>query len=174
MSQKYHLAICELFNRSVHGIVENVSSKDVETHYLVNETILPSDIIFNYLDPDDQNLDNLANYVDWRVQRFQSLHPDACHHKYIRNYSNIMTDENIHLPKIVKMITLPGGERVALIKMFWLKCIQRKWREVVRQRNNILQQRTQNNALLYRELHHTWPEDCRTLPSLKGMLHRYR
>jgi len=171
MTDNYHLAICELFNPTIHGFVENVSSKDVETHYLVNETLSPDQLTFDYTDKDPWNFDNLAIYACWRTSKFQSMDAVLCNHNYIRNYRNIMSNEHMHLPNIVKSFTLPGGELVAVIKMFWLKCIQRKWKKIVQQRKLVIQHRKQSKSLIYREIHHTWPLDCRILPTLQGMFY---
>jgi len=57
-----------------------------------------------------------------------------------------------------------------ILKTFWIRIIQRTWRRVMNERNQILKERKKINSLLYRELHGKFPNGCAFLPTIQGML----
>jgi hypothetical protein len=50
-------------------------------------------------------------------------------HPTIRNFSNIQESLDLSLQIIHKHI-LPTGERICILKTFWIRCIQRKWKKI--------------------------------------------
>lgn len=57
-----------------------------------------------------------------------------------------------------------------VIKTFWLKLVQRKWKKIYKQRQQIIQKRSCPGALLHREIIGNWQHDIAHLPSILGLL----
>ena len=72
--------------------------------------------------------------------------------------------------EIIDYFCLPGEEMVGICKTFWLKMIQRKWKQVYAERQRIMQKRQSTKELLHRERHGQWSPDTAHLPTLRGML----
>jgi len=72
--------------------------------------------------------------------------------------------------EIAECFYLPSQECVSILKTFWLKIIQRKWKNIMRDRENIIRKRCHPNSLIYREIYGKWPINCSYYPSLRGML----
>jgi hypothetical protein len=77
------------------------------------------------------------------------------------------------IPEIAQCILLPSGERMCIIKTFWLKLIQRKWKQIYQKRKEIYNNRKLVSSILFREKNGRWPHNCIHIPSLKGMLSNY-
>jgi hypothetical protein len=91
-------------------------------------------------------------------------------HDIYRNYKQIITRENYIKPEITDCVYLNTGHYVAILKTFWLRLIQRKWKNIIKERENIVKKRCTLNSLRHRELTGKWPNDCLHFPQLKGML----
>ena len=91
-------------------------------------------------------------------------------HNIFRNYREIITNQNYVKPEITECIYLDTGHCVAIIKTYWLKLIQRKWKNILKKRENIIKKRCHPNSISHREITGKWPKDCSNYPSLKGML----
>ena len=156
---KYNIILCELYNHYLHGVTENVI---INSHYLVSWR-------FKQL-----NMYCIEDIADDENQRYSELyeqnHPFIRKHLIYKNYKNIIVRENYIKPEIALCIYLPTNECVAILKTFWLKIIQRKWKNIIKQRICIIQKRSNLNALKHRELLGKWSRDCCYYPTLKGML----
>lgn len=187
---KNYVMLCELHHPGIHGKT-NDSDTNIETHYLVYDRFDPiTGISFCYLDEyeeldtdgeydsdddiDDRELSNLrnqmeflrgvySNQLNFNLQNFGS-------HPTIRNYHNIITKPDYIKPEIGQYIILPTQESIAILKTFWLRIIQKKWKKVFQQRKNIIRQRCYLSNLSIREIQGIWPETCVNLPGLRGML----
>ena len=93
----------------------------------------------------------------------------------INMHSNYNINNRIQMPRlkieIAECIELETNERIAIIKTFWIKLIQRTWKNVLKQRNIIIKKRCNLNSLIYKEINGKWPKECNYYPGLKGMLH---
>lgn len=92
--------------------------------------------------------------------RFKKLH---------MNLINTLNHSNLRL-EIAECIYLPSEHCVSILKTFWLKIIQKKWKQIIKERNQCITKRCSLNAIKYREIYGKWPADCSKLPQLKGML----
>ena len=90
-------------------------------------------------------------------------------HKIYRNYKHIISQKNYIKPEIADCIYLNSGHCVAVLKTYWIRIIQRKWKSICKEKNNIIQLRRSLSSQRYREIHGYWPEGARNIPSLKGM-----
>ena len=72
--------------------------------------------------------------------------------------------------EIAECIYLPSLHCVPIIKTYWIRLIQRKWKNIMAARKAIIQKRYCASSLIYREMHGKWSADCSFYPVLKGML----
>lgn len=149
---KYNISISELYNKRLHG---NVKS-DVLYHYLVYSRFKTLDM---------NNINDVANTINNGY-----LELDNQTHDIYKNYKQIITRENYIKPEITECIYLNTGHYVAILKTFWLRLIQRKWKNIIKERNDIIKKRCNLHSLTHREITGKWPNDCLHLPQLKGML----
>ena len=153
---KYNIVICQLYNSKKHG--EPYGNSGVEYHYLTDERFKLFDKRFiDYL---------ISDYHDFNIENINRITP----HNIFRNYKNIIERLNNIQPEIAECLYLSNGECVSIIKTFWIKIIQRKWKNIINERTYILKLRCHVKSILYRELNGRWPDYCLRYPSLKGML----
>ncbi len=155
---KYNIVICELFNSKLHGNPEN---EEINFHYLVksrfknlNMTVI-NELCFE---------SNLDYYV------FAVINSNKLNHNRIRNYKNIVNRANYIKPEIAQCIYLPSNECIAILKTFWIRLIQRKWKNILSERRKILEKRSNIISIIYREIYGNWPNGCLHYPRLTGML----
>ena len=151
---KYNIILCELYNDKIHGKTNNYVNK----HYLLINKI-------KKLDTDFINSMTKTLNKDY-IERQQQILP----HKFIKNYQNMVTSPNYIKPEIGQVINLESGHSVCIIKTMWLKVIQRTWKKVYKTRTQIIKRRCCFQSLKCREITGYWPDSCRYLPSLQGML----
>jgi hypothetical protein len=152
---KYNVVLCELYNSKKHGNPE-VNSL-VEYHYITHGRF--------------KRLNNNIN-IDIRHAIFynRNFMHEFIPHNIFRNYEYILSREDLIRPEIAECLYLSGGECVSILKTFWIRIIQRKWKKIVIERNFKIELRKKLSSLLYRETNGRWPSSCLYLPSLKGML----
>ncbi len=153
---KYNLVFCELYNTS-HG-TPNAESQHLFYHYL---TIFRYKTLLNTeeLESDMRCWNNGYEFID----DYSTLSP-------IRNIENIVTNDWYIKPEIAQCIVLESGHNVSILKTFWLRLVQRRWKNIFRIRKNILRLRCQPATLKFREVNGHWPANCESLPSIRGML----
>jgi hypothetical protein len=189
MDNKNYLMLCELHHPNIHGKDEN-SDSNIETHYLVYDRFEPwSTISYLALEDDyetDNEYDSDSDFVDNpnHINKLQNeleflqnkySYPNELvlyygNHPVIRNYDYITNNPNYIRPEIGQYIILPTHEAIAILKTFWLRIIQRKWKKIFAERKQIITLRKQTSSLYYRQIYGKWPELCNYLPSLNGML----
>jgi len=156
-STKYVIALCELFNEKIHG--DTLS--DVKYHYLVNTRFKRLDM--NYINEYAAFLNNSYIYES-------NLH----HYSIFRNYRNMILNGNYIKPEIIEILYLKDDFGfdycVGIKKTFWIKIIQRTWKNICKKKQEINIKRANILSLRYRELNIWWPDDCREYPDLRGML----
>jgi hypothetical protein len=142
---RFVIALCELYNNRIHGPGPNgnyiVYCRYKELHMqLINET---------------------ANFINLE---YKYLHNSR--HDLYPNYRQIIIKPNYVKPEIVECIYLePDDHCIAILKTFWLKIIQRSWKNVLKKRL-IIQKSL--SGLKHREFTGKWPK----LPGLRGLLTR--
>lgn len=89
---------------------------------------------------------------------------------YDEIYSIIRHDLTRSKIEIAECIYMPSQHCVSIIKTFWIKLIQRKWKNILKERENVIRKRSHIKSLIYRELNGKWPKECSNYPILRGML----
>jgi hypothetical protein len=182
---KWYLMLCEIHFPTIHGKTFN-SDPNIETHYLVydiydpiTKSSLQNPEIHEYDsdDSDGNSLSDMDNDIISLKRKYLILsryfnnhsRPDD-KHPTIRNYYNIISKSNYIKAEIGKYIILPTQETIAILKTFWIKIIQKKWKKVFEQRQKMIQERCKIQNLKFRQTTGYWPEYCNKLPRLRGML----
>ena len=135
---------------------------------------------------DNVDTTNIYNYyLDmWRYKKFnaQTTNRDCNSarrgysymmnqtHSIYRNYQNIIRSKKYIQPEIAECIVLESGHTVAVKKTIWLRLVQRCWKNTFNKRKTIFQKRCSLASILYREIHGQWPDNCRIMPSYRGIL----
>lgn len=155
IKKKNNLVLCNLYIPQYHGYT-NDSDPNIIGQFLVIEKISYS----------QNSLINAINYSK-EMSKYMEY--------YLYNMI-FMDDKNMLSTPIVKIYNsveigecfyLSGNECVCVLKTFWLKIIQRKWKKVFALRKKIILKRKNPNTLKQFEISGTWNS---VLPSLKGML----
>ena len=182
---KWHLMLCELHLPTMHGKTNN-SDPNIETHYLIHDLYNPTELYdTNYSsdssdsdsDSNDENnsYNRIHNAINYLKQKYlyitYEFDPIFHNHPIIRNYYNIVSNPNYIQPEIGQYIILPTLEAVAVLKTFWIRIVQRKWKKVFKQQRHIIKERCKIHSLQFRQTTGHWPTHCKTFPTLKGMLH---
>jgi hypothetical protein len=177
-NSKYNLILCELHNTIIHGI-DKSSDPNIQTHYLVFERYKPfSEDYFNeieqrnldILEPEEINDEETEMQSDIQIlKRAYSIQHNIT--SPIRNYSYIVSRPNYIQPEIGEIIILPTLEEIAILKTFWIRIIQKKWKKIFQQRKNILKQRLNPSSIYYRQISCLWPPNCNYLPGLNGLFY---
>ena len=146
----YKLAICTIFDSNIYGKDEE-SSPDIDKHFLVLYTFNAEE----FYNDDYKDMIELTNRSYTTVNSTHSI---------IRNYSEIIKKPHYIKLDIIKCDELVGLEQVGYIKTFWLKIVQRRWKKIYKQRQEIMRGRLSIMALQVRDKTGQWPKHLRTWP----------
>lgn len=176
---KNYLLICELFHPDLHGYDANESDPNIHGHHLIIHIDDNSDQDSEYYSNSDSDSDSeddsfILNEVminiykkkykylteSYKKNNLEIIHPT------IRNYFNIISQDNYIRSQIGYKVYLSGNECVAILKTFWLRIIQRCWRRVYYARKEMLKPQ---NIIQYLRIRETDPNYCIRIPSIYGM-----
>ena len=182
---KYNLLLCEIHHPGIHGKTNN-SAANIETHFLIHDRFdghgYPIKNMDEEDDEDTDEEDEATNYYDYNITNVMAFlknqYSDPANfnlryferHPTIRNYHNIITNSNYIKPEIGEYIVLPTQEAVAILKTFWLRIVQRKWKNIFKERLNVIKLRSNPLCVYARQITGKWPPYCSHLPGLRGML----
>lgn len=102
-------------------------------------------------------------------------HPYSNVNNYLYYYGLIrIPNHNIQILQL-KIQTFNGMESYnVIIKTYWLRIIQRHWKQIYKQRLSIITQRIKHTNQHYKSIHGNYPSHISNLPSLYGMLSIYQ
>jgi hypothetical protein len=175
-NNKFNLVLCELFNSNIHGS-SNSTIGEINGHYLLiskfdgkTNRLLESDYESDN-DPESDN-DSVLSTINDFVEFYNEYYNDGElePHNILRNYQNIIARLDYIKPEIAECIELESQYSVVIIKTIWIKLIQRKWKKIYAERQNIIRQRAHFSSLKTRELTGKWPQHCLYLPTIRGIL----
>lgn len=78
-----------------------------------------------------------------------------------------------HEVQIMKTHYLPDNTCTVIVKTFWLRIVQRRWKKIYAIRKTIIQKRCMPNNIKYNQIHGYYPVEISTVPSIRGMLASY-
>ena len=128
MPESCNLAICEIFNPEIHGLTE-LSSKNITTQFLVHTKILPKEFYNNTFNDTIKVIKKGYYYYRWA---------EGPMHPIIRNYEHLLKRTEFPSLEIVIIKELEGMEQIAILKTFWLRIFQRKWKNILKSRRQTL------------------------------------
>lgn len=178
MNELYAIARCELHSSKRHGHM-NTKADDVTGTYIICMESLPCDDVWDYCESklwmDAVHYVMSSVTVDTMLTHW-NREERVCRNNW-ENFCNKMTpyinDPYYKNINIVKKVFLNDDDghmwTTTIIKTFWLKLIQRKWKKICVARKRIMQQRMSPNNLFYRQLNGHWPREINHLPSLKDV-----
>lgn len=155
-NNRFKIILCELYNELIHGKSEYDDS-ELTKHYLV---------ISAFKNMNDNINETASFYMQEYSNRINIITP----HNIFRNYSNIILNPNYIKPEIAETFYLNGNECVAIIKTFWIRLIQRTWKKIYKEKMKIIQKRSNIESLNYKQIYGCWPDNCKKMPNLNGML----
>ena len=159
-STRFVISLCELFNEKIHGY----TSSDIKYHYLINTR-------FKKL-----NMELINEYSNFIKNSY--IYEVNLQHYIFRNYINMVLNSNYIKPEIVEILYLKDelgfDYCVGIKKTFWLKIIQRTWKNIYKKRKEIHFKMASISSLHYREINRIWPKDCQYYPGLRGMLYNLK
>ena len=174
---KYKLAICELHIPHLHGYTNN-STKDIINHYIVTNIVELDDFynddykndiaimnecylmwLYSYID----DIDNINYDSDNEEEIDKYLVHNNISHPNIRNYNNIIDNGKYIKLDIIEVDELDGEEMVGYIKTFWLRIIQRKWKNILKRRKEVIQKRKALCCMRKREINGKWSNKLNNL-----------
>lgn len=155
---RYNIILCELYNTELHG---ETNDELLKTSHLVY-------CRFKKLDMD--YIEDYTNDFNAYYLHLINNNNAATTHSVFRNYKNIILKQPYIKTEIAECIYLENQECVAILKTFWIKLIQRAWKNILLKRAIIIKTRANINSLKHRELTGAWPNDCIHYPELRGML----
>jgi hypothetical protein len=187
-NNNYHLILCELHHIKRHGKTFS-SEPNIDGHYIVYDKYEPftglsysntqeyeeygTDSEYDTdSDVDDYGDRILTMYNDINIikRNLQEISQSFGPHPIIRNYSNIVSKENYLKPEIAQCIILPTQETIAILKTFWIRIIQRKWKKVFKLRQDNIKKYGKLTNLYSREINISVTPIYNNIQSLKGML----
>jgi len=144
----YQLLLCELHCTEIHGKTKD-SNPNIESHYIVYDTFDSITKISHTTDYsenantdydsviDCEQLDNNLLMLDDEIAFLKRIYSNmvTLNHPTIRNYRNIISKPDYIKAEIGETILLPTQEKVAILKTFWLRIFQRKWKRIFREKN---------------------------------------
>tara|TARA_B100000530_G_scaffold84628_1_gene51487 strand:- start:3 stop:503 length:501 start_codon:yes stop_codon:yes gene_type:complete len=148
----FKLAICELHIPELHDFMD-IDVQEITNHFIV------TNIVQLYEFYNDEYKDDIAIlkecYLIWLYQPNEQsvILADSVSHPVIRNYREIIDNGNYIKLDIIQDDYI-GDEMVAIVKTFWLRLIQRKWKRLYKERKYIINKRIA--TLSRREIHGKW------------------
>jgi hypothetical protein len=149
----YFLGYVELFHPQIHGFDE-FSCKDINGFYITIFTIKsPSKYLHSLSEIKTMTFEEYYCYIRVNQSREIMYHKKILFHirnrtkemRFIEEHPTIKNflkiQELCYNPsslEIVEKIELKTGESICILKTFWIKCIQRKWRKICEYNKKIL------------------------------------
>jgi hypothetical protein len=152
---KYCIALCELHNKIIHGNTNSIA----KYNYIVNTRFKQFSI---------KLINDYANFINNKYLQLSNLD-----HDIFKNYRNILQNNNYIKPEIIEYFYI-DDYCIAILKTIWIRLIQRRWKNIIIKKKEILIKRKRFSSLLYREINGNWPQDCLNYPTLKGMLYNLK
>jgi hypothetical protein len=161
----FALGYTELYHPGTHGFDE-LSSPCINNHYM---TILkikdPTDYLSLLTDIDNPCINyrecmtkrsigdhrEMLFHIQKRSKMLRRIPDHPCIRNFLRIQETLLYPSSLH---IVHIHELPGGESICILKTFWLKCIQRKWKKICRYNNDLVNDLKRIHHLKKREITH--------------------
>ena len=154
------LVICELYHPHIHFYNYNEDNKseweDASLHWLT---------IKKYK---KYNKNKIKREIRIHKNRYSSINLlQLPNHPFIQNYKNIILNEKYIQLHLAKCFYLASGEKICILKTFWIKIFQRTWKRIFRERKEKLKRRCHPHSIVSFQQMGKWPKDCFISPIFK-------
>ena len=167
----YELAICELVHPRLHGAnaiganaiganaiganAIGANAIDINNHFLIYATFAADEFYDNSY-KEDETFVRRRRQKESRVLQLNETHPTL--RKYNQHYIRLEIFHYIH-------VNANGSEyHVGILKTFWLRIVQRRWKKVFKARKDMSIKRGSIAALQEKQRTGMWPAPLRTWP----------
>ena len=158
------LGYTELFHKELHGI-DNFSDLNINECYITIFSIknpikylkfiqfingMDYETYYSYICENSNTELSQHQEILFHIMNQNKKIPFINDHKTIRNFLNIqnLLYSQIHL---FEKLVLPSGESICILKTFWIKCIQRKWKKIFKHNKKIVEEMKSINYIKKRE-----------------------
>lgn len=154
------LSYVQPYHNSLHGTNNNTN---LNNNFL-NLYSLTHDEFFDTIE-----FNELNNFIIEKTLELYNHNKNNSNmqHLSIRNYWEIYKQISKQL-QIVEINTLETGEEISIIKTFWIRLIQRKWKKIYqirkKERERVINRRKNPLSILHFKKHGIWPKDCMKMP----------
>ena len=149
------LGICELYHPKIHGNTDS-SSRFITRHYIVHCIVEAIDFMTPVFDVSslERNSDFYDYELDHLTRRYKKItSANRCiKHPIIENYDAIIRKNNYIKLDIIETHILGGMEEIAVLKTFWLRLVQRKWKRLYKIKMEKIKKKMSYHYLKRREL----------------------
>jgi len=159
------LGYVELFHNQLHGFDE-FSEPNIHQHFITifsvkhpikylqllqNITTMNNENYYDYICHNNNTEITYHRTILFHIRNQTKKMPFLNMHPTIRNFSNIQ--EMLYTPQlhIFEKKHLDTGESICILKTFWLKCIQRKWKKICQYNKKMLSIITSLKYIKHRE-----------------------
>jgi hypothetical protein len=144
----FKIGICELYHPNIHG-----DDNDFVSSNFLTFQFFP---IAGYFS-DFETVKQLQFLLNQKWNQIHSQIDDTYNqHPVVRNSYKINSDKGIIKPHIVQEVILDTGHSTCIIKTFWLRIFQRKWKNYYRKKINHYKK---ISSLNYRRMYGKWPKN---------------
>lgn len=153
VNSKFKLAIVNLWNGKIHGIVPDneIPNEEQLSKYFINDSSINIEEFF-----DKGNYRYIGRYIKMMNDEISyKIDINEFGNYYSHIFNNLIEKKIIGL-QIIEPITI-GLYELAMIKTHWIRLIQRRWREIMKKR---LQSKKNLFNLRHREIYGKYPESC--------------
>lgn len=161
-SNKFIIVLCAIYDKKKHGFTAD-SDPNIHGQYLVLES-------YRYINSHNYFIENSLSNSRENIYELCEWYNKFYGMSFRRTPNQRLNRQYFIKPEIAECFYLSGQEKVAILKTFWLRLIKRKWKKIFAQRKEIIEKRKQVSNIIYWQMRGTWPNNCRTLPNLYGML----
>jgi hypothetical protein len=158
----------------------NQDNSDTDTESVASDDAMDLfDEIYDFDDPEDDDKIDAKYYIGIYYYNVPDLiMGSTVYSKTFYQYNNrqllyyLANYSYIHIKKpvlhIMQLHIRPDSTYAVVLKTHWIKLIQRTWKRVLKERNQMIARRAWANYSF--ETNGKWPSELRRLPGLRGSL----
>ena len=160
---RFDIVVASL-HHPTYGFDSKKSSPDIRDHFLCIHKSA------NATPKEFKLIKSSAKRLKWIVNLLRDVNSSAwvSEDTGAKNFFTVM--DHLAIPQIGETMILPGDEMVVILKTVWIRLLQRTWKKICARRREILRKRCKPHSIQERERSGAWPNDCRDLPGLRGMM----
>jgi hypothetical protein len=139
----YELSYIELYNTSRHGDLSDLSIKKqnyIQNNYLLMHSIKPESFL--------KQTERVTKIIE-KAQKYytQVIQQTNANYNFQNNHASL---------DIIKRVN-NDEYTFAIVKTFWLKIFQRRWKKVYQNKQHITKKMRNPQNLFHRQIHGKWP-----------------